>query len=159
MFFWFLGPAFAGVAAVFNSPAIDYRLVMAGALLPLVEIGWGPFVLHTLVFGVALMTAVMVVWRGRRLAQRRWLALPIGLFAHLVLDGTWADRDLFWWPLFGAAFGGDVPEAGRPLGLVVGLEVAGVAALAWAVHRYGLVDPARRSRFLRTGHLDRSLVG
>lgn len=160
MFLWFAGLAFVGVALVFSSPAIDYRLVMVGALLPLVEWGWGPWLLHTLVFSVALMTLVMLVFRGRRLAQRRWLALPIGLFAHLVLDGTWADRELFWWPLFGTDVAAEgIPESTRSVGALLVMELAGLFALVWAVRRFQLADPERRRIFLRTGRLDRELVG
>lgn len=160
MFLWFAGLAFVGVALVFSSPAIDHRLVMLGAVLPVIEWGWGPWLLHTLLFAVSLMATVMLVFRGRRLVQRRWLALPIGLFAHLVLDGTWADRELFWWPVFGTSFGGEgAPESTRSPATLVLMEMVGLAALVWAYRRYGLSEPERRRLFLRTGRLDRSLVG
>ncbi|MDH3705997.1 MAG: hypothetical protein OES57_08005 [Acidimicrobiia bacterium] len=160
MFLWFAGLAFVGVALVFSSPAVDHRLVMAGAVVPVIEWGWGPLLLHTLVFSVALMALVMLGLRGRRLAQRQWLALPIGLFAHLVLDGTWADRELFWWPLFGTdVASAGIPESTRGVGVLVAMELAGLAALIWAVRRYQLTDADRRRQFVRTGRLDRALVG
>ena len=37
MFFWFLGLSFAVVALVFSSPALDYRLVISAAAVPVVE--------------------------------------------------------------------------------------------------------------------------
>ncbi|MGI9602150.1 MAG: hypothetical protein ACR2QE_09710 [Acidimicrobiales bacterium] len=160
LFFWFAGLAFVGVALVFSSPAIDYRLVMAGAVLPVVEWGWGPWLLHTLLASVVAMALVMVVWRGRRVLQRRWLAVPIGMFCHLVLDGTWTEKELFWWPLFGSSFGtSGAPESGRSMAVLVVMEVVGVLALWWAIRRFDLTDPDRRSVFLRTGRLDRALVG
>lgn len=160
VFLWFAGLAFVGVALVFSSPAIDYRLIMLGAVVPVVEWGWGPWVLHTLVASVALMALVMIVWRGRRLSQRKWLALPIGLFCHLVLDGTWADKELFWWPLFGAEFAPTgPPEVGRPILVLVLMELVGLAAIVWAIRQYDLSERDRRAVFFRTGRLDRTLVG
>ena len=160
MFFWFAGLAFVGVALVFSSPAIDYRLIMAGAVLPVVEWGWGPWLLHTLAASAALMALVMVVFRGRRLSQRQWLAVPIGMFFHLVLDGTWADKELFWWPVFDGSFAGSgTPESNRGLAVLIVMELVGLTALWWSVRRYRLSEPERRAVFLRSGRLDRTLVG
>jgi hypothetical protein len=51
MFLWFAGVSLVFVWAVFKSPALDYRLVMLGAVLPLGEVALGgPRLLHTLVF-------------------------------------------------------------------------------------------------------------
>ena len=109
--------AFAIVLVVFSSPALDYRLVMLGSVLPLVEVVAGAaYVLHTLLGAVVLLTAVMLGTVGRRLRRRQWLGLPIGVFMHLVLDGVWATTELFWWPFLGFS---DVlgveepPELGR----------------------------------------------
>ena len=155
MFLWFAAMSLVLVALVFDSPALDYRIVILGAVLPVLEgPAGGPWVLHTLSFAVAVLFGVMLVARGRRLAQRRWLGLPIGLFAHLVLDGTWADREVFWWPFAGAsALGrGPLPEFGRwPAGLL--LEGLGALAALWAWRRFGLADPSRRRAFLREGRL------
>ncbi len=161
MILWFAGMAFVGVVLVFNSPALDYRLIMAAALLPAIEVFFGgAWILHTVLGSVVVLTLVMLVLRGRRLAQRRWLALPIGLMAHLVLDATWADKELFWWPAFGFGFGDTpVPEATRSWVVLVLMEVAGAVALWWIVTRYRLTDAERRTNFLRTGRLDRELVG
>ena len=41
MVLWFAGGAFLLVWLVFRSPAVDYRLVVVGALLPLVELPFG----------------------------------------------------------------------------------------------------------------------
>ena len=49
MFLWFAGLSFAAVWSVFRSPALDHRMVMLGAVLPLCEAFAGrPLALHTL---------------------------------------------------------------------------------------------------------------
>jgi hypothetical protein len=156
MLVWFVVAAIVGVALVFDSPSMDHRFVVLGAVLPVGEgLVGGPWVLHTPILGVLLLAAVMLGARGRRLTQRRWLGVPIGMLAHLVLDGTWAETGLFWWPFAGAgALGsGPLPEFGRGWGGVL-LEALGVAMGLWAWRRFGLADPARRTAFLRCGRLD-----
>ena len=109
MLLWFAVLALVLVAQVFDSPNLDYRLVVLGAVLPVAEgVLGGPWLLHTLPFCGAVLFGVMLVARGRRLAQRRWLGIPIGLFAHLVLDGTWARTEVFWWPFAGTGALGDL---------------------------------------------------
>src|SRR5690554_5185786 len=132
MLLWYAALAAAGVWAVFDSPALDYRVVMLGAVLPVPEILLGqPGPLHSLTVSVALLAGVMLVTRGRRLVRRRWLGIPIGLFAHLVLSGAWADTDAFWWPLAGLSLSGaEPPELARGT-LTIVLEVAGVAVALW----------------------------
>ena len=85
--------------------------------------------------------------------------MAIGLFLHLVLDGTWADTDLFWWPVSRAELGVlDVPEASWPTLGRVAAAVAGAVTLVGLWVRLGLADAGRRAMFLRTGHLDRELA-
>lgn len=155
MFVWFVVMSLVLVAHVFDSPGLDYRLVVLGAVLPVGEgILGGPWLLHTLPFCAAVLFGVMVVARGKRLVQRRWLGVPIGLFAHLVLDGTWARTKVFWWPFAGSdALGGSsVPEFGRwPGGLA--FELVGLLVGLWAWRRYGLSDPSRRDALVRDGRL------
>ena len=156
---WFVVVAPVLVAEVFRSPMIDYRLVMVGAVLPLVELVSGrALVLHTLLGAVVGLTIVMVTTQGRRLVRRKWLGIPIGWFVHLVLSGTWTSRDLFWWPVFGFDFDQSSIETSRPVGVLVLLEVIGIVAAVWGVRRYGLTDPDRRARFVSTGQLDRSVL-
>jgi len=157
---WFAGMSFVLVWFVFRSPAVDYRLVMVGALLPLVELPVGePRLLHSLVGSVALLGLAMVLTPRRRLVQRRLVAVPIGVFLHLVLDGAWADTTAFWWPFTGFSWSdSELPELGRG-GFNLVLEACGAGALWWCWRTFGLDDRARRERFLRTGQLDRSLVG
>jgi membrane-bound metal-dependent hydrolase YbcI (DUF457 family) len=157
MLLWFAGLSWLMVAALFQSPALDYRLVMLGAVLPLADAltGGDVLVLHTLLASAVLLVIVLIATRRRRLVRRRWIGLPLGLLAHLVLDGTWANTKVFWWPASGWSFGRDrLPELDRGAWLVV-MELVGVAALAWAWSRYGLSDRAARARFVRTGHVPR----
>lgn len=159
MFFWFLGLSFVAVLVVFSSPALDYRMVMLGAVLPVVEgLVGGPWVLHTLLAPVVVMTLVMLFTQQQRLVRRQWLGLPIGLFMHLVLDGSWADAEVFWWPFLGVSdvLGGSmVNEFERsPLVLVV-MELIGVAALVFLVGRLDLRGEGK-DLFVRTGQILRS---
>lgn len=161
MFLWFAGLSVVIVWNVFRSPALDYRLVMLGAVLPVGELLLGgPRLAHTLVFAVALLCVVMLATRRRRLLRRRLISLPIGLLMHLVLDGVWAIAEVFWWPAFGWGFP-DVmlPELDRPFGVIVVLDLAGLVALGWCWRAFGFADPQRLQRFLRTGQLPRDLVG
>ena len=153
MILWYAGMALAIVWNVFRDPAVDHRLVVAGALLPdVVDLVAGhPALAHTLAAPVAILVLVMAGTRGRRAARRRLLALPIGMLLHLVLDGTWTGSEVLWWPFLGATF----PEAQLwpPLLLALAEEVAGAAALWWFVRRFRLTDPARRQAFLRSGRV------
>ncbi len=160
MLLWFVGPAVAIVWLVFRSPMADHRMVAVGALLPLVEaLTGGPKVLHTLLGAVVALGVVMGLTRGRRLVRRRWLGVPIGLFLHLVLDGTFTRSELFWWPFLGLDLPtGGLLELGRPLPVILLLEALGAVACWWCYRAFGLDDPARREVFLRTGQIDRALL-
>lgn len=147
MFFWFLGLSFALVLIVFSSPALDYRLVMFGAVLPGFE-GFiaGPWVLHTLLAPVVVLAVVMLATQNRRLVRRQWLGLPIGLFMHLVLDASWADAELFWWPFLGTSEvlgGAVVNEFTRPLGVRLVMELVGIVVLGAFAHRLDLFGDGR----------------
>ena len=157
MLIWYLATAVAGVWAVFDSPALDYRFVMVGSVLPVGEILLGrPGPLHSLVTAVAVLGIVMLATQGRRVLRRQLLGVPIGLFAHLVFSGIWADTDAFWWPLTGFALSeAEPPELARG-GLTVVLELAGIALGLWWMRRVGLDDPSARGGFRRTGRLPRA---
>lgn len=159
MFLWFAGGAVLGVWLVFKSPAVDYRLVVLGALLPLLELPFGePRILHSLTGSVILLALAMVATPRRRLVQRRLVAIPIGTFTHLLLDGAWTDTQAFWWPFAGLSWSDSpLPELGRG-GLDLVLELLGAAALWWCYRRFQLDEPDRRARFLRTGRLDRDVA-
>jgi hypothetical protein len=156
MLLWFAGAGLVAVWAVFRSPALDYRLVMLGAVLPVGEVVLGgPRVLHTLLAGVVVLFAVVLATQRRRLLRRRLIGLPIGMLVHLVLDGVWTRTSVFWWPFFGTGFGaGALPELDRPLPIIVAADLVGAGCLVWAWRRFGVGDPQRRSRFLRSGRLE-----
>ncbi|HEX2563302.1 MAG TPA: hypothetical protein VHK25_05275 [Acidimicrobiales bacterium] len=155
MLLWFVGMGVVLVWVVFQSPALDVRVVAVGTLLPWLDlVTGGPFALHTLAGSVGLLAVVMLATRGRRLLRRSLLGLPIGTFLHLVLDASWARNELFWWPVLGeGAFDGRLPELDRGLLPAVLLELAGVAALWWASTAFGLDDPDRRRELRDTGRL------
>ncbi len=160
MFIWFLALSFVLVALVFDSPALDYRMVLLGSVLPVVELlAGGPWALHTLLAPLVVLMLVMLATGGRRLARRRWLGLPIGLFLYLALDGAWLRTELFWWPAWGVRVdSSDVPDF-KPAALMIALELIGVAVGAWAVRRYGLADRERLRLFCTQGRLDRTQMG
>jgi len=159
MFLWFAGGAVVIVWFVFRSPAIDYRLIVLGALLPLAELPFGsPRVLHSLTGAAVALAVVMVITPRRRLVQRRLVAIPIGMLLHLLLDGVWTNTQAFWWPFAGLAWSDEkLPELARgPFDIV--LELVGAAALWWCYRRFRLYEPERRARFLRTGRIDRDVA-
>lgn len=155
MFLWFVGGSFVGVWAVLQDPAVDYRVVMLGAVLPdLLDAPFGGArIAHTLLASAVVLLAVMAATRGRRPLRRRLLGLPIGMLLHLVLDGMWTDPRVFWWPLRGSLAASNLPSLAHPIALTAAEEVLGAAALAWAWFRFGLSDRQRRARFWRTGRL------
>jgi len=158
--FWPAGVALGLVWLVFRDPAFDYRLVVVGALLP--DLLDGPFggarVAHTLLSAVVVLAVVMLNTRSHRRLRRSLLAVPIGLFAHLVADGMWARTETFWWPFFGRALDGRLPAIDHGLAVLVLEELAGLAVVVWCWQRFRLSDPAVRRGFLRTGHLPRDLL-
>ena len=159
MFVWFAAGSVAIVWAVFQSPAIDYRMVMLGSVLGVAEAPFGLGPLHTLAVPVLVLGLVMLATVGRRLLRRRLLGIPIGMFLFLVLDGAWTRPAIFWWPASGWSFGDE-----RSLIVARGLwsvlmELVGIGLAAWLWQRFGLADPGRRRRFLATGQLDRAYLG
>jgi hypothetical protein len=156
---WFVGPSILIVWSVFRSPSADYRLVALGSVLPLVELPIGePRLLHALAGAAVGLAIVMMAARGRRVVQRRWLGVPIGMLLHLVLDGAWADTEAFWWPVLGVEWStAELPELGRGAFNVV-LELVGAAVCWWLYRRFRLDEPARRAEFLRTGRVGRDIV-
>lgn len=158
MFIWFAAGSVTIVWAVFQSPAIDYRMVMLGSILGVGEVGFWIAPLHTLAAPTIVLVAVGLATIGHRLVRRRLLGIPIGMFLHLVLDGAWTRTDVFWWP----AAGWSLP---RQRSLIIGrgiwsvlLELIGIGLAVWLFDRFGLDDRDRRHRFLTTGQLDRRFL-
>ena len=158
MIVWFAAGSVAIVWAVFQSPAIDYRMVMAGSVFAVAEVPFGVGPLQTLAVSVGVLAVVMLATMGRRLLRRQLLGVPIGMFLHLVLDGSWSDAQVFWWPVGGWSFPGrDAPMVERGVWSVM-LELVGVLIAAWVWTQFGLDDRERRGRFLSSGQLDRRFV-
>lgn len=156
MLLWFVAAAVGAVLFVFDSPAVDYRFVAAGGVLPLLEAITGrPYILHTLLGSVALMTLVMAVTVGRRILRRRLLGIPIGTFVFLVASTSWTRTELFWWPVAGIDELGvaPLPEYNHPVVVLVLLELAGLALLVWIARRFQMTLPANRAELRRTGRL------
>jgi hypothetical protein len=136
VFLWFIGTAIVTVRFVFRDPTFDYRLLIVGSVLPLADAVTGNAgVLHTLLFSLVLMAVVMLSTVGRRPVRKVLLGLPIGTMLHLVFDGTWMNKDLFWWPLGGVSFADDqLPEASRGL-WDIGFELIGLLLVVWVWRR------------------------
>lgn len=158
MIIWFAAGSAAVVWVVFRSPAVDYRTVMLGSVLPLLEAPFGIGPMQSLVCSVLVLTGVMLATIGRRLVRRRWLGVPIGMFLYLVLSGAFMHPDSFWWPLRGWAFpDGDAYVLARGWWSLL-WELVGVVIALWLWGEFGLDDDDRRRRFMGTGQLDRTYV-
>jgi hypothetical protein len=132
MLFWFAGGAVAIVWFVFHDPGFQVRWLVAGALLP--DVIDAPFggarVAHSVVSAVGLLVVVMLATIGHRPRRRRLLALVIGVFLHLVLDGAFASPRLFWWPVSGVSLPTErLPSIARGWWNIP-LELLGLVALA-----------------------------
>lgn len=155
MFFWFLGTAVVAVWFVFRDDRFDYRVLALGALAPdIIEIPAGrALFMHSVLTSVAVLVAVMVFSRRGSLRRRRWLALPIGMFLHLVFDGVFNNTALFWWPLAGFNIDSfSVPSMDRMQWNIV-LELCGIGLLMWMWKVNALSNAASRQHFLKTGQL------
>jgi hypothetical protein len=155
MFFWYVGGTVFAIWNVFQTNGLDVRLLALGGLAPvIVDAPFGAMRCgHTLLVPVALLALVMLatVGRGRRLARRRLLSLPIGWLAGLALSGAFTHAHVFWWPAFGTAFG--TVDLLPPLLWIVLLELAGLVALRWCWLRFGLRSPQRRAALMRHGRV------
>ena len=153
---FFIAAALLSVYFVFDSAAFDYRYVVLGVLLPLLEALTGrPLIFHTLAGSVLLLTVVMLSTMRRRLLRRSLIALPVGTFIFLVVSTTWTRTELFWWPfagLDGIALG-PLPEFDKPILVLLILEFAGLAGLVWFGARLSLAKPENLRRLWRSGRL------
>lgn len=146
MLLWFIGASLAAVWFVFRDPRFAFGWVVAGALLPDVVEGLvgevGP--MHSVVSVVVLMGVVMLTTIGNRPRRKKWLALTIGMFLHLVFDGVFADTTVFWWPLAGVDLGGDpIPSVERSWQTNLVLEVIGAGLLLWFLRQLAVARGAR----------------
>lgn len=155
MLIWFAVVSVLLVAVVFRSPAVDYRTVIVGAVLPTLDAALGgPRLLHSVVGAALVMVVIMLATRHRRILRRRLLGIPIGMMCHLLLDGTFTIVRAFWWPVAGWDWApGQTPEVAH-LALSIVFELVGIGLGVWAWRRFGLDDPVRRERFWRDGRLE-----
>ena len=160
MLLWFAVPTVVAVFAVFRDASLDYRMVGLGAILPDIidglvakRIAW----FHSVVVVMAVLLVTVVATVGRRPLRKRLLAIPIGMFGHLILDGAWLNAAAFWWP-FTHGSSRRLPMADRGFGLVIAQELVGVGLAVYFVRRVKLATPERRRLFLRTGTVDPRLV-
>ncbi len=156
MLLWFVATSLAAMRWTFGDPAIDHRLIVAGALAPdvLHAVSGGAPVMHSLALPAGGLIVVMLVTVGRRRARRRWLALPIGVFWHQVFDGAWVQSTLFWWPFGGDAADATFPLAARGIWLIAVMELAGLAGCWWIWRASAMAhSPMARTDFWRTGRL------
>ena len=161
MFFWFIATSIWSVWFVFRDPKFDYRILAVAALIPdlldglLRAFGMTHSVMHSVVTSIAVLFAIMIATAGRRPIRQRLLAVPIGLFMHLIYDGAFTATKTFWWPFTGTAIDNkSLPSIER--GLVnLPLELFGVVACVVAWRYFALSDAHRRTKFLKTGSLQR----
>ena len=149
-----MGLSILGVATVFRSAGVDYRLIALGAMLPLLlglPFGYRAYS-YALLFAVGLLTVVMLATiGGSRLVRRRLLCVPIGVLCGLILSGVFTNDKLFWWPALGTSFPHDALLPA--VWIVVLEELAGLIACWWVVGRYDLYLPGPRRELLRTGRM------
>ncbi|NDF88057.1 MAG: hypothetical protein EB108_03500 [Actinobacteria bacterium] len=155
MLFWFIATAVWSVWFVFRDPKFDYRLVAIAALVPDLTDGVrgavGP--MHSVVTSIAVLFAIMIATAGRKPSRQRLLAIPIGMFIHLIFDGAFSNAKTFWWPLSGFSLSDDrLPSIERGL-LNLPLEIVGIAGCLIAWRYFSLADKSRRADFLKTGSL------
>ena len=171
MFFWHVGGALFIARWVFRDPKMDLRVLAFGAVLPdLIDKPIGSLIFHgyfrtgriyghTLLFAVLLLTGVMALTRRGTVSRRRWMALPIGVFIHLLLDVP-LENVTFWWPIFGFRF--PPFEDGALSDLISYLtrspwvlvqEALGLAYLTGLYRKSDLGDASRRRQLASTGTL------
>lgn len=171
MLLWHLGMTTFVGRYVFRDPGMDLRWLALGALLPdIVDKPIGSIIwndvfhnhrvyAHTLVLPVLALAGIMIVTRRGSASRKAAIAVVLGWFIHLILDGVWASPEAFLWPFFGfdfprvagSEFGTLVENMlGNPL-VWVG-EAAGAAYLfyLWRSH---LSEAGAVRRFLRDGRI------
>ncbi|MGI9609435.1 MAG: metal-dependent hydrolase [Acidimicrobiia bacterium] len=171
MLFWHLGGSLFLARWIFRDPAMDLRVLLFGAVLPdLIDkpIGsilftdyfdTGRIYAHTLLFAVGILALVMAVTRRGSAARKRWMALPIGVFLHLLLDMP-LEAELLWWPFLGFEFPSFAEGALVDLiaylltsPWVVAQELLGLGYLVYLYRSLNLGESERRRELVTTGTL------
>ncbi len=169
MILWHLGTAALLTYLTLGRRRIDFRFVLAGAVLPdLVDPLLSPWndpgpaargVAHSLLAPSVAAAAVVLLRSGeRRLAP---FGLAVGWLLHLVVDGMWEAPETFFWPAFGPGFSASPPEPyawdlfAHPLAHLGtwGTELVGACILAWFWAAFELGRDGRFGMFLKDGLL------
>lgn len=171
MLAWHVGGTLFLFRWIFRDPKVDVRFLVLGALLPdLIDFPLGTVVFsdsvssgqawaHSLLAPSLVTVAILLATRrGRR--RRAWMALAVGMFFHLLLDGMWAHTEVFLWPFFGPIPRGDSPywaglwerALADPWRWV--RELVGLVYLTALWITVGLNDPERRRVLATTGRLE-----
>jgi hypothetical protein len=171
MLFWHVGATLWLFRWIFKDPKVDIRFLVVGAVLPDVldmpigtvlfpdRYATGELWFHSLVAATLYMTVVLLATRrGRK--RRAFMALGIGWLLHLMLDGTWTNPEVLFWPFFGWT----IPIGVSPYWSLAweralsdpwrwAKEVVGLAYLAWLWFAVGLNRSDRRRQVVATGRL------
>lgn len=171
MLAWHIGAVVFLFRWIFRDPKVDVRLLVLGAVLPdLIDLPLGTLIMadrfssgevysHTLLAPIVVSVVILLTTRrGRR--RRGLMALVVGWFFHLLIDGVWADTETFLWPLFGLDFPvGPMPywsglferALSDPWRWIA--EAIGVIYLANLIRGTQVLGRDNRSRFLTSGRL------
>lgn len=171
MLLWHLGATLWLFRWIFRDPKVDIRFLLFGAIVPdVVDLSVGTLLLadrystgelwsHSLLAPSIYMAIVLVATRrGRR--RRAWMALGVGWLFHLLIDGMWANQEVFLWPFFGW----ELPAGAMPYWTAAWeramsdpwrwvTETIGLAYLVWLWIALGMSDPARRKGTIESGRL------
>lgn len=168
MLFWHLGVTTLLARYTFRDERMDLRTLALGAIIAdLVDTPLGLLfyqrtgsillVTHSLLVSAIVMTAVVLATRRGR-PRRRWMAIPVAMLIHLLLDGMWSHPESLLWPFFGPGFApAGFPTAGEYLTHIVtdpwrwAGEAFGIAYLVYLWRAGGLSVGDKRRAFLATG--------
>ena len=168
MLFWHVGATILLARYTFRDERMDMRTLVLGAVIAdLIDtpVGLAAFsttgsillVGHSLLLAAIVMTVVVLATRRGR-PRRRWMAIPVAMLIHLLLDGMWSHPESLLWPFFGFDF---APSGFTTAGAYVEAiltdpwrwagEAVGLAYLVYLWRAAGLSDRGARAELARTG--------
>lgn len=176
MLIWRLGATLWLFRWIFRDPKVDVRFLFLGVLIPdLIDLPIGTLLFadrystgqlwaHSLTVASVYMAVVLLLTRrGRR--RRAFMAVGVAWLFHLLLDGMWANPEVFFWPFFGFGFAAG-PAPFWPLAWERALadpwrwvlEMVGILYLVWVWFAVGLNKPERLNGLLKTGRIPEHVV-